>query len=67
MIERELIRLLLREKLNCKFPLGEITRRDSLEHITTMEILIRTANLDSLIPNGGLQTKFWTPMEFDES
>src|ERR1039458_6070630 len=67
MIEREAVRLLLREKLNREFPLGEIAGCDGLEHIAAMEVLIGAANLDGLIPNGGLQAELRTPVEFDES
>src|SRR5664280_1289800 len=66
MIERKSIRFRLREKLNREFPLGEITRRDGLEHIAAVEVLISAGNLDGLIPNGGLQAELGTPMEFDE-
>jgi len=66
MIERESVRFLLREKLNREFPLGEITRGDGLEHIAAVEVWISAGNLDGLIPNGGLQAKLGTPVEFDE-
>jgi len=36
-IERKFVRFLLRKKLNRKFPLGEIARRDGLEHIAAVE------------------------------
>ena len=65
LIERESVRFLLREKLNREFPLGEITRRDGLEHIAAVEVLISAGNLDGLIPNGGLQAELGVPMEFD--
>ena len=66
MIEREAIRFLLCEKLNGKFPLGEITRRDGIEHIATVEVLISAANIDGIIPNGGLQAELGAPVEFDK-
>src|SRR5450830_775447 len=66
MIERESVRFLLREKLNREFPFGEITRRDGLEHIAAVEVWISAGNLDSLIPNGGLQAELWTPVKLDE-
>src|ERR1019366_4636632 len=66
MIERESVRFLLREKLNREFPLWEIVRRDGLEHIAAMEVLISAGNLDGLIPDGGLQAELGTPVEFDE-
>ena len=66
MIERETVRFLLREKLYCEFPLGEITGRDSLKHIAAVEILVGTGNLNGFIPNSGLQTEIGPPVEFDE-
>src|SRR5450756_553221 len=66
MIERKSVCFLLREKLNREFPLGKITRRDGLKHIAAVEVLISAANLDGLIPNGGLQAELGTPVEFDE-
>ena len=67
MIEGESVRFLLGEKLNRKFPLGELSRLDGLEHIAAVEIRIGTGNLDGFIPNGGLQTELGTPVEFDKS
>src|ERR1035437_4746407 len=61
MIKREVVRFLLREKLNREFPLGEMTGRDGLKHIAAVEVLISAANLDGLIPNGGLQAELGTP------
>src|SRR5674476_964837 len=66
MIEWKSVRFLLGEKLNREFPLGEIARRDGLEHIAAVEVLIDAAYLVGLIPTGGLQAEFGTPVEFDE-
>src|ERR1035437_5694913 len=66
MIERESVRLFLREKLNREFPLREISGFDGLEHIAAVEVLISARELDSLVPNGGLQAELGTPVEFDE-
>ena len=40
MIERKLVRFLLRKKLNGKFPLGETARLDGFKHITAMKVRI---------------------------
>src|ERR1017187_10729816 len=67
MIEREFVRFRLGEQLNRKFPLGEVSRLDGVEHIAAVKVLISAGNLDSFIPDCGLQAKLGTPVEFDES
>jgi hypothetical protein len=65
-IERQFVRFVLREYLNCQFPLGEVTLFDSLEHVTALEVRISPGDLYGFIPDRGLQAQLGPPVKFDE-